>query len=321
MKKLILSAGFIMVILSCLLSCKEGKKNSSQNSAQVNKPNTSTKMAEVTLDDVDSAIAEAMIDTFNHHAADIKPVKSNFFIKMAALKKIVALLIAEHKADSVSGKYRTNGMRIYFASDLKNPSLVSILLVATKDSVLGPLYHDYFKHDTSGLYKLNLKGQLGLSATVATGASLYMPCPLCVDDTTGCDYEHHPHYIRRALASRMVRAYTKRPPAGTQQTTAEWFDLGMLKAIVKDSTCDGIRIYFARHIKKDKITPKYKSMACFILTTTRKKPTNPDVYTDYFDCITFKDYFLEYENRNPNWFRHPFYPGQDNGELCPDNCN
>ncbi len=324
MKKLNFWAGIILVSISaCLYSCKGGNQGNSQDSSQVTGKTKGGKV-QVTLDGIDSATARGMIDTFQKHSSVYTPDMFNFLVKKDTLKKLVKLLEDEY-AYGIAHKLKhvTDGVRFYFAIDPKFPQTITMLAVATIDSSLTDFHHDYYTHsDTADLIKLRLKGGL-VYAAQSPGASLYYLCDTCKDDTINCNYYKNPHYLKRAVAEAMVKAYGQAQPANEVHTNAEWYDLKMLKAMADDSRCDGIRIYFARHASNEAAFPK---RACFVITTTHIYPGNPKVYQDYFDCQTLKSYFIESEARNPKWYDknkylNPLYPGQDNGSLCPLNCN
>ncbi len=311
MKKLILLPTLLILVIFC--NCKP--KITATNTAL---PLTPPGTVHQTLDGIDSARAVAMIDTFQKYVKTIKPVMYNFLIKKDTLYKIIKVLTDEYDYEIKNHlKDTTDGIRIYFGSDPKIFSSVSILLVSTFHSDKIDHHYDYYTHsDTSGLIKLKLNGEPGVLATLSTGAALYSTCDTCKDDTN-CDYNHNPHYLKRHVAEKMVQNYGKYTPV--KQTYAEFFDLKMLQAFLKDPKCDGIRIYFAQHLPTDSV---YPSRICFVITTTQKYSGSQTIYTDYFDCKTLQAYFMDYKKRYPNtWYEKPLYPGQDNGELCPDNCN
>lgn len=299
MKHLTLLIFIGITIMSCNLSTKNKSNDAMAQGGVVQK----------SLDGIDSATAVKWIAAFEKNAATYKLTTLNFLIKKDTLQKLVGLLVNE-KAD---------GMRIYFVGDPKNPAAISILLVSTRDSSLEGFHHDYYTHsDTAPLIKLNLNGFTGYTAAQSPGAMLYTTCDTCKDDTS-CDFANNPHYLTRAVAEGMVQSYNQPAPNGTQQTYAEWYDLDMLKAFVADPNCDGMRIYFARHLKNDG-NPLYVFRQCFVVTNTENR-TNNNIYKDYFSCTTLKSYFTQSVKQHPNWYAIPRSPGQDNGELCPTSCN
>lgn len=299
MKQLTLLIFIGIIIMSCNLSTKNKSNATAAQSGVVQE----------SLDGIDSARAVRWIAAFEKDAASYKLTTLNFLIKKDTLQKMVNLLVSE-KAD---------GMRIYFVGDPKNPAAITILLVSTRDSSLAGYHHDYYTHsDTAPLIELNLHGFTGYTEAQSPGALLYTNCVKCEGDTS-CDFANNPHYLTRVVAEGMVQSYNKPAPDGTQQTYAEWYDLDMLSAFVADPNCDGIRVYFARHLKNVG-DPQYVYRACFVITNTENK-TNNNIYKDYFSCTTLNSYFIKSEKQHPNWYTIPRSPGQDNGELCPNNCN
>src|ERR1700744_4136840 len=278
MKQLTLLIFIGITVMSCNLSTK--KNNAAAQSGVVQE----------SLDGIDSVRSVRWIAAFEKTAANYKLTTLNFLIKKDTLQKMVNLLVSE-KAD---------GMRVYFVGDPKNPALLSILLVSTRDSSLEGYHHDYYTHsDTAPLIELNMHGLTGYTQAQSPGALLYTNCVACESDTS-CDFANNPHYLTRVVAEGMVQTYNQQAPNGIQQTYAEWYDLDMLKAFAADPDCDGIRIYFARHLKNVG-NPKYTLMECFVITNTENR-TDSNIYKDYFSCTTLNSYFTKSEKQHPNWY-------------------
>ena len=144
---------------------------------------------------------------------------------------------------------------------------------------------------------------------LASGANLYTTAGNQNDDET-CRFDQQHHYLRRAVAHRMVMNFAKQQI----NTTAEWFDLDMLKDLISNKKCDGVRVYLARHSSLRR-NAKYPNQVAFILTTTHVN--DKGIYEDYFDCNTLKSFYKKQKDKGLPMFQPPY----DNGELCPNNCN
>ena len=195
MKQLTLLIFIGITVMSCNLSTK--KNNAAAQSGVVQE----------SLDGIDSVRSVRWIAAFEKTAANYKLTTLNFLIKKDTLQKMVNLLVSE-KAD---------GMRVYFVGDPKNPALLSILLVSTRDSSLEGYHHDYYTHsDTAPLIELNMHGLTGYTQAQSPGALLYTNCVACENDTS-CDYANNPHYLTRVVAEGMVQTYNQPAPNGIKQ--------------------------------------------------------------------------------------------------------
>jgi hypothetical protein len=289
-------------------------------SFKINKTKTPPSIIYKTLNGVDQASADTMIRNFQATmTTDTRPVILNFFLSKDMLVKIVKLLDDECLAEG-NAVHKTDGVRIYLAKKTRT-SPITLLLVSTIDSTITDSnkwckHHDYYAHSLKeDLYRYAPLPIISCDKLGnCPGAELYHSCG-CPDDTS-CYFPDHPHYLRRSVAEAMVQACHDH----ALTTKAEWFDKDMLKALSKDSKCQGIRIYFATHPKNDPITID-ENMDALVITTTHKDLIDTTIYRDYFDCKTLQSYFETSLKLHPNWYLHPLSPGQDNGELCPNNCD
>jgi hypothetical protein len=288
----------------------------------------------VSLNGIDSATSIAMITHFqNNKNRDTVPVTTSVWFSREMIHDIVILLVAERKtqtarrgtgADSLDTTMDlTDGIRIYFASDPTVntvPLKTSVILVSTKDCGIsldspascksGKRHHDYYTHlPNADLFKVgSLSGQLCNGNNNCIGDSLYTTGVNYIDDPN-CSVL--PHNISRKLAEQMVHGFGNHPI----NTTSEWFDLFFWEALDENLIYSGIRIYFSTHPK----TPsQYTSLRDALVITTTKFDTETGTNVDYFDCPTSATYRAKYNSAHLGTSTSP---GQDNGELCPFNCN
>jgi hypothetical protein len=108
-------------------------------------------------------------------------------------------------------------------------------------------------------------------------------------------------------------------------SNAEWFDLSMWKTLDQDTTVSGIRIYFATNSKCKKDTNEYeqkKSLRDGFVITPTKYNKDSGIHEDNFKCNSSINYLNSYMSFYKNDKRRRLLgPNQDNGELCPNNCN
>ena len=297
------------------------------------------KTSELTLNGIDSATAKVMIMHFqNNKNRDTIPLTTSIWLSKEVIHDIVSLLHAEIATqiplqgtgaditDKTIGI--TDGVRIYFASDTSVntiPLKASIILVSTKDGGIssepsascksGKKHQDYYNHlANADLFKVSLtSSQICNGNNNCAGDSLYRTCYNCVDDPN-CPVL--PHNISRKSAEEMVHNFRKH----SVNTTSEWFDLSFWEALDADTVYNGIHVYFGTYSKS---SDQYKSLRdAFVITTTkydRKTGTN----ADYFDCPVGASYRAVYNLKYAKKGISPpmMDPGQDNGELCPFNCN
>jgi hypothetical protein len=290
-----------------------------------------------TLNGIDEVTAGKMMQHFEDLKGNDKaPLTETFWISKEMIHDIVTLLHSEIKQQKAQGrKDTTDGVRIYFASDptiSSYPLSNTILLVSTKDNGKadtniikgcrsGRRHLDYYDHVSSDdLFKLS-NHEIKCESAGCPGDSLYPPATVSNPHTSShtrhttstCDL---PHGIPREEAEEMVKYFLE---PHIINTSGEWFDLCFFETIDKSPRPNGIRIYFARHANKDDdISKLYRD--AFVITTT-ERDTLTGITKDYFDCdkisrIYEEAYNLKYTKS------HGLYSGpQDNGELCPYNCN
>ena len=291
--------------------------------------NADSKITFKTLNNVDAVTAGVMIEHFKDLEKDDKrPLPESVWLSKEVIHEMVTLLCAERdaqikqlKSDKVKGI--TDGIRIYFGCDssFHQPPLHNIiLLVSTKDN--GPSvtacrskkrHLDYYDHCASApLFKLGSYGEICNEGIKCAGDSLYIKTGRITDKSCIVSL---PHRIRRDSAEMMVQGCKDHP----FNTYSEWFDLSFWKTIDEDKTHSGIRIYFATHLLvKTDITNSLRD-ALIITTTKYDQKTGTNI--DYFNCDTYDQYIKNYQKQYPKVADANFLPTQDNGELCPFNCN
>ncbi|HVW97894.1 MAG TPA: hypothetical protein VHA56_18130 [Mucilaginibacter sp.] len=254
--------------------------------------------------------------TLSVGTADKKPANEQIWFRREVVEAWYSLLLADQKRG-----IKADGIRIYLSRILATPQnpihrnngiiVVSTFskdtLIDNKDSII---HKDYFTHlDSNKLFKMaDIKGKIYFDNDAVNGAALYDVCNC--DITTPCSTSSE-HEILRSKAESMVQNFRGSLfRSGAINSTAEWFDIKMLKYLLtkmeEDKDDDGVRIYFARGIDNDYAKGKVK----FVFVTTKPGNTT-DTHSDYLDCEHFPLI---------NKISDPFTGPTDNGELCPTHC-
>ncbi|MGZ3814952.1 MAG: hypothetical protein ACXVB0_23315 [Mucilaginibacter sp.] len=276
-----------------------------------------------TLNDIDEVTAGKMMQHFEDlKGSDNAPVTETFWISKEMIHDIVTLLHSEIQQQKARGrKDTTDGVRIYFASDLSvstYPLNNKILLVSTKENGKalpgaqgcrsGKRHLDYYEHSASAdLFKLS-NHEIPCVSAGCPGCLLYNSSN---PPGTVCNL---PHDIPVSEAEEMVHYFMQNH---TINTLGEWFDLCFFETMDRAKTPNGIRIYFARH-KTCSVDPSKSFRDAFVITTTKRDPKT-GITVDYFDCDEDlgKSYQAAYQAKYQILGGVP----ADNGELCPTNCN
>lgn len=343
MKKLlsVVSSVFIVCIF---ISCNSPKTDKTvATNSNGNSKSTTPENLSISLNGIDSALAMRMINHFDSiKSKDKSPTPLSVWISKNEIHAIIDLLDSEIKnekptqgtgdnaGDDMMGI--TDGIRIHFACDPNAVDLqntTSIILVSTKDHGIyndascpsGKKHLDYFTHSSdAALFKMgNINGLPCNGKSNCSGSLLYsLLCTKCVDDPK-CPWS--PHNILVKQARKMVRNFGKQ----TINSNSEWFDLSMWKTLDRDTTVSGIRIYFATNSKCKNDASEYekkKSLRDGFVITPTKYNKDSGVHEDNFKCNSGIDYFRSYVSFYKNdKYRKLLGPNQDNGELCPNNCN
>jgi len=333
MKKIILFSCIGLFIYSCGVRKDPIIASESILKARLTKDSDAVNY-KISLNGVDSTDAFKMQAQFlTYRDQDKYPTRETFWFNRTAMLNIYNLLTKEREYESAHGisefsKGFTDGIRIYFASDTsvsKGHLINSIIMVSTKNdgkyppAPSGYKHLDYYSHSKTDILFGNLRVIRGepsqRNILKNKGQNLYNVCAYC-DTTPPCDTTK-PHYITQRKAHNMVSHFGTHPIS----TKSEWFDYNLIKDLALDDVHDGLRIYFARHPKKFKSKPDTNAKKeAFILITTRVDNNNKTGHDDYFDCQTTGQYFGLFDKENLTG-GSVTAGGQDNGELCPDNCN
>jgi hypothetical protein len=305
MKKLPLA----LCIILFAMSCRSGRQGCTP-------PNSNTKP--ISLNGLDSVTALKMIDNFNKiKSVDKTPLPASIWISSVELHDMIILLEAERDSDIAHRnpkdtdrlKGLTDGVRVYFACDTMatNPhNSTSIIITSTKDNgkstspdsvcLSGRRHLDYYTHSLNfDLFKIgDIEGEICNGGPACVGDSLYIPSKNPSDRV-----DSKPYSLSRKKAEKMVQNFYNHPI----NTEGEWFNLSELVRIDQDPKYDGIRFYFATNDKGS--NPEFSGKDCFIITTTAYSK-QIGAYVDYFNT-----------SGGTNTIASP----QDNGELCPTNCN
>jgi hypothetical protein len=290
-----------------------------------------SKKAQISLNGIDEKIAEAM----TYHFAQVKnqdkhPLAASIWFSKKEIHEIVTLLDKEKYYPESPSSIKPDGLRIYFACDTfasRPPFNTFVILVATTDngpSGLSPIvcpsqrnHKDYYEHDAGArLFNMGYtRGEVCYGKARCEGNKLYN-FGIYLDDPK-CPPT--PHHIRTQLARHMVATFENH----VINTVSEWFDLATFERIDRDATPSGIHLYFATHpfsfTKKGK--PFSKRDGFVIVPTKWNARTHTD--EDYFDCKTdnYFNVFGTVQITTLDFLMANGGQGQDEGELCPDNCN
>lgn len=292
------------------------------------------------LNGYDESVAKAMIAPFNNTGHQ-KPQKTSVWFDRTMIQNMITLINSES-----STRRPVDGVRIYLALDKDGNK--TIVLVSTYNSNIynnesfeGDNYHyDYWDHSSSAaLFNMNtsINGE-PCHDDCKGGALLYKKSGL--HDDVSCDI-NNPHYLSRSLCEDMVISYTTQ--AININSRSEWFDIDMINGFIKmfqNRKVDGIRVYFAQNLINYPYT-YYGGMDTFVIVPTTGSSTDSNFHQDYFDCSFASDFFKRSVNKLKtqlsiklrNYFSEKSdeirktmmltgsYGGQDNGQLCPFNCN
>jgi len=331
MKKILLFLIPFLLIDSCInspelpaLSYHHILKNQNPNLGILNNLNlSSSPLIHSSLNFIDSATTIQMIQKFQSlHSQDLHPQVVSYWISKEMLHSMVSLLNAE-KAQG-TGTNLTDGLRIYFVYDLSSnfASLgTSLAFVSTKDNgVFSGNYRkhkDYYSHLSSApLFSLGSYGRKDLGYQVS-GASLFQTCLNCMDNPNCSNSGHNLTY---STAQAMVHGFYG--PSHSINTYSEWFDLGFLNYLDNETTHDGIRIYFGTYPINNATNP---GKDAFVITFT--VPSSTGYSVDSFNCLTSPQSSSQVQSSsstNSSTQTNSSTSGgsaQDNGEMCPTNCN
>jgi len=270
----------------------------------------------VTLNNISVKTFEDQRDYFSQHRKDgNEPAMASVWFSSQMISRMVTLLVKEKKAD---------GVRFYFTAYLSasGNDETSIALVSTYTDT--PVHYkdqsghrDYFDHDVSDDYFVKDPASIAVNVDhddCGGGARLYGDISSTILDCINDDE----HYITVDEAKDWVqRCRDKKHPFNT---VSEWYDIGLFKKLVYDGDYDGIRIYFCR---KKGFLGVLRGRNRLLVVTTKADPNNNKVHIDDYDCQ--KNGFLWTNKKldEEKEFLKKFLaaPPQDNGELCPKNCN
>ena len=290
---------FVLLLIGAVLiyaSCKQGGSNQTATAdASVSKIDSNS----YTLNGIPFRKANKMVNLFIKDPGSYTDTSQTcVWFTAAALDSMYQTLL----------RTKADGIRFYFARTVENHKY-TVVAVSTKfaglDSVTKRKIHaDFFEMDT---INIDAKGKLGL-ITPAQGALLYSKTSPCPSTPDTCPKIFH--YITCNEGYKMVNYYGSDPI----NATSSWYEITLIEALVKSLKTnhgDGLRIYYARHLKTGGISPTDTiHRHGFALITTAA--TN-QIHVDYYGCLDSIPV--------PN-HPHRFYVGgADNGEECPNNCN
>jgi hypothetical protein len=305
MKKLVIAISIALVAI-VTASYKEARSISKHSKAKVEPP----ALIYSTLNGMDAIKAAGLMQNFeNMRNYDYRPTMTNVWFDSKTVQLIDNLLVNEG----------ADGIRVYVVNDMSTntpPFKNSILLVSTKTCTYDPTKHtDYYEHSSAD--------PLFNSTTPITGevhhdncnggAVLYTICGGQCPGNTSC-VPGNMHYISRTTGEQMVKLYGNH----SINIVSEWYDRGLFDAFAADGNYSGIRIYFSTRVNNGS---KYSGKDSFVITTT-VLGSDGKTQVDDFTCKTNNPFFNGFKKKNKSGKIGKFTTsGQDNGELCPDNCN
>jgi len=282
----------------------------------------------LTLTGQTEATAKDQILSFAAHKdEDNRPEIVSVWFDINTIRRMVDLIKSE---TDLPGNFIPDGIRIYYTGDSNSmPYLkASIVLVSTKTDkhIQYPdqsEHRDYYEHDsTNVLFKTRADSLKGLLSNddCNGGAKLYYRSGkkgICGDSGNS-------NAVPIDSAEDMV--IRNKNHKHKINTTAEWLGLKVFESYLQDSTNDGVRIYFARRRGVWGLLTTGRNS--FLLINTKPRQNNKDIHDDDLDCSSSMLYFNRnmYFNKETHkevanlWKANDTTP-QDNGQLCPYNCN
>lgn len=289
------------------------------------------------LNGIIDTVAKKMINNYETYIKSNKLIlkQQNVWFDKTTFKSMTDYIDSINTANvNQPQKPKIDGVRMYLgmSGNASSKFVFQVIMVATVydgycDTCPSKGYHKdiYFDASASLFQSKRIQGRTMFRRKIfGQGERLYTPDTDTSDDVVCPNTE--PHYITRKQAETWVANDTSKVG---MITNSEWFEIGLLDTLANDTKHDGIRIYLAKHGPND--TDKYQKNIknkdiCIFETTESSWFT----HRDYFDCNTTAGYFNKYLNKLKN-SNSPYDKilaegggtnsgGQDNGELCPDNC-
>ncbi|HZY36619.1 MAG TPA: hypothetical protein VFE53_08220 [Mucilaginibacter sp.] len=340
MKKLAFLFSAMLGLLLMAASFKASCKNPTRLT------DTNTVIAEKSLNGIPYAAANKMIQAAQVTNVDPTPANTQIWFSKQVITAVYNLLMHE---DSV-GIVKPDGIRVYFASgDTTNAAPThfnnGIVVVSTYRSGVIQIdanhrvniHTDYFEHDVnSALFNIrsdSLSGLITHDNDATSGSMLYNTCNCDSLDTCVTSSNH---FIKRSDGEALVHAFQGQ----AFKAKSEWFDINMLINLYYEMQCsdeDGIRIYFARGTARESNLADV-GKARFVIVTTEPKTNSINnalvpIHKDRFDCyctikptatLSQKAVLLAFGKKAAavkQIKNKKNGGGNDNGELCPNNCN
>jgi len=256
-----------------------------------------------TLNNVDSTEARTLIETYKkgREGQGMTVENVSYFFNRDMVRKMLAYLEKEGNV--------ADGIRFYLGKKSATDAQTMLLLVSTKAGPAGGDKHvDYYDHD-GGLFdtarvvtlRVNKKG-------TDPGAVLYNQCPTCPDIEKGCTLTKGS--LPRSYAEKMIQGFD-----GTKMNTdAIWLPISLFKNMANERSFNGIRIYFGTYPDGTYTPPGQPSYAgrnTIVLTYADRNGV------DDFDCSPSLA-----KSKDVNALDGGSSgPPQNNGSLCPNNCD
>ncbi|HWZ04826.1 MAG TPA: hypothetical protein VNX40_14515 [Mucilaginibacter sp.] len=311
MKKLTIGIGAIMCVVLMAASYKTSIKSlhmAVDSSGLVNESLNGILQA-----DADQMVKNALTK------ADPTPANTQIWFSRQVVENVYDLL----REDSTTS-FKPDGIRIYFSSTdtavAAKHDNYGIVVVSTYFGGLDTVnsqtkiivHKDYFQHASgAALFKTGgIGGVITHDNDATNGDSLNMVYNSALKDTCVASSDH---YITRQEGAEMVLAFQ----GNSLKARSEWFDINMLGNLVKemkDKNEDGIRVYFARGVDGINSADDV-GKARFAIVTTVPGP-NSNIHLDYFGCTKCAAMMMKAALR-----KKLDQGGNDNGELCPSNCD
>nr|WP_294792097.1 hypothetical protein [uncultured Mucilaginibacter sp.] len=318
MKKLL--SAFVLIIIVAV-GCKPGgNEKSAIDPALITSKKSSAQAAAPPTDIVYEALdgtprdeALKQIAYFYIARSGRSYTNESFFLNKDMIKTIRDLLATEQPS---AGGLKTDGFRIYFGQESPESETIKLILVSTTDSIaystspLEKMHHDYYGHSKAALHRAGVSLKIEPEPFSTSGVKLRELVRSPQDDfpDNSCAVIGNDGNLIVSYAKRMVQNFN----GNVVETKGVWFDKERLDKMLLEADFAGVRIYIATYHNNFYGSAKY-GKSTFVLTTVNKSKE------DYFNCnpVSIANFI---KNENGKWKPEKIEP-QNNGGLCPYNCN
>ena len=302
---------YLMLAVTVMAGCKSGSDEKTEASsdttvaltARTVEVTTSGTTVKKTLNGVDSTEASILIANYKNarEGQGVTVENVSYFFDRRMVEKILAYLEKEGSG--------VDGVRFYLGKKSGTDAETILLPVSTKAGSGAEKHTDYYDHDqllfdTARVVTLrvNKKG-------TDPGAVLYDQCPTCPDLENGCKLT--PGSLPRSYAEKMIQKFDGKK----MNTDAIWLPLSLFKNMANEKSFNGIRVYFGTYpdgTYTPKGQPSYAGRNTIVLTYVDRNGV------DDFNCSPMS---VKSQKVGGSGDDGAAGPPQNNGSLCPLNCD